>query len=73
MKYNSDINVLGSLPDWNLIPVFLNQDINDIRSNVGLQSVTAIKTDKSIRRFEKGLRFTGFRFIQRRIRPGIQR
>ena len=34
MKYNSDINVLGSLPDWNLIPVFLNQDINDIRSNV---------------------------------------
>ena len=55
MKYNSDINVLGSLPDWNLIPVFLNQDINDIRSNVGLQSVTAIKTDKSIRRFEKAI------------------
>ena len=62
MKYNSDINVLGSLPDWNLIPVFLNQDINDIRSNVGLQSVTAIKTDKSIRRFEKAITGTLIKF-----------
>jgi hypothetical protein len=62
MKYNSDINVLGSLPDWNLIPIFLNQDINDIRSNVGLQSVTAIKTDKSIRRFEKAITGTLIKF-----------
>jgi hypothetical protein len=62
MKYNSDINVLGSLPDWNLIPVFLNQHINAIRSNVGLQSITAIKTDKSIRRFEKAITGTLIKF-----------
>lgn len=62
MNYNSDINILGSLPDWNLIPIFLNQDINTIRSNVGLQSVTAIKTDKSIRRFEKAIKETLIKF-----------
>lgn len=62
MNYNSDINILGSLPDWNLIAVFLNQDINTIRSNVGLQSVTAIKTDKSIRRFEKAIKETLIKF-----------
>ena len=58
MQINSDINVLGSLPDWNLIKIFLSQDMNSISKNGGIHSFTAIKTDKSVKRFEKAIQAT---------------
>jgi hypothetical protein len=58
MQINSDINVLGSLPDWNLIKVFLSEDMNSIGKNGGIHSFTAIKTDKSVKRFEKAIKAT---------------
>ena len=39
MLINSDINILGGLPDWNLINVFLNENINTIRADVGLYCI----------------------------------
>ena len=62
MIINSDINVLGSLPDWNLINIFLKDSIGSLRLNGGLQSFTAIKTDKSIKRFEKAISGTLIKF-----------
>ena len=62
MLINSDINILGGLPDWNLINVFLNENINTIRADVGLNAVTAIKTDKSVKRFEKAITDTLLKF-----------
>ncbi|MDD4150294.1 MAG: DUF1819 family protein [Bacteroidales bacterium] len=62
MKINSDINVLGSLPDWNLINVFLTENMYSIRSNGGIQSYTTIKTDKSVKRFEKAIKETFLKF-----------
>jgi hypothetical protein len=58
MQINSDINVLGSLPDWNLIKVFLSEDMRSIGENGGINSYTAIKTDKSVKRFEKAIKAT---------------
>jgi hypothetical protein len=58
MQINTDINVLGSLPDWNLIKVFLDEDMRTITEKGGIQTVTAIKTDKSVRRFEKAIKTT---------------
>ena len=67
MIINSDINVLGSLPDWNLINVFLKQSISSIRLNGGLQSYTAIKTDKSVKRFEKAISVTLIKFCNAEV------
>ncbi len=55
MKINTDINILGSLPDWNLINVFLKDSIVNLRSSGGVNTYTAIKTDKSVKRFEKAI------------------
>lgn len=53
MKINSDINILGGLPDWNLINVFLEKGINSVQESVGIYSYTSIKTDKSVKRFQR--------------------
>lgn len=58
MIINSDINVLGSLPDWNLIKVFLSEDMYSINESGGIHTYTAIKTDKSVKRFEKAIKAT---------------
>jgi hypothetical protein len=58
VKINSDINVLGSLPDWNLIKVFLSEDMVSIKEKGGIHTYTAIKTDKSVKRFEKAIKAT---------------
>jgi hypothetical protein len=58
MRINSDINVLGSLPDWNLIKVFLSEDMHSIKEKGGIHTYTAIKTDKSVKRFEKAIKAT---------------
>lgn len=67
MKINSDINVLGSLPDLNLINVFLNETIGSMRQNGGLQSYTTIKTDKSVKRYESAISETILKFSNERI------
>lgn len=63
MKINSDINVLGSLPDLNLIKVFMNESMQSLNQNGGYHSYTSIKTDKSVKRFENAIKATllGFR------------
>jgi hypothetical protein len=58
VQINSDINVLGSLPDWNLIKVFLSEDMDSINKKGGIHTYTAIKTDKSVKRFEKAIKAT---------------
>jgi len=58
MQINSDINILGGLTDWDLIKVFLTEDNNSINEKGGVHTFTAIKTDKSVKRFEKAIRTT---------------
>lgn len=62
MIINTDINILGGLPDWKLIYVFLNEDLKSIRAAGGTRSVTTIKTDRSVMRFEKAITNTLLKF-----------
>jgi hypothetical protein len=67
MTINSDINVLGSLPDLNLISLFLNDSIESLNKNGGHRSYTAIKTDKSVQRFEKAITGTLLHFKNKEL------
>ena len=67
MTINSDINVLGSLPDLNLITLFLNDSIESLNKNGGHRSYTAIKTDKSVQRFEKAITGTLINFKNKQL------
>ncbi|QKG81080.1 BrxA family protein [Tenuifilum thalassicum] len=58
MKINTDINILGGLPDWSLIKYYY--DINyDHRSG---KEETTLKTEKSIRRFKRAIEETFLSF-----------
>ena len=67
MKINSDVNVLGSLPDLNLICLFMKDDTKSLNQNGGHRSYTAIKTDKSVKRFEKAITGTMLSFDNKEI------
>lgn len=67
MTINSDINVLGSLPDLNLITLFLNDSIESLNKNGGHRSYTAIKTDKSVQRFENAITGTLINFKNKEL------
>jgi hypothetical protein len=62
VKIDSSLNILGSLPDWNLVTVFLNASIGSMKKSGGIHTYTAIKTDKSVMRFEKAITGTLIRF-----------
>ncbi len=62
MKIDSSLNILGSLPDWNLVTLFLNASIGSMKKSGGIHTYTAIKTDKSVMRFEKAITGTLIRF-----------
>lgn len=62
MKINSDINILGGLPDFKLIGIFLEEENPDETIN----SFTQIKTEKSVKRFEKAIKSTFLNFGNRR-------
>ena len=58
MHINTDINILGGLPDWHLVEVFIKEDIRTIQNSVSFHSITHIKTHKSVKRFEKAIQTT---------------
>jgi hypothetical protein len=58
VNINSDINILGGLPDWNLIPIFQNNSSAILRKDGGANDYTAIKTHKAVRRFESAIKGT---------------
>jgi hypothetical protein len=58
MHINSDINIFGSLPVWNLIGVILSDEMVSMKEKDGIHTYTAIKTDKFVKRFEKSIKAT---------------
>lgn len=55
MNINSDINILGGLPDFNLITHFLFEVKGESGSLAGHHTFTSIKTDKAVKRFERAI------------------
>jgi len=62
MNINSDINALGGLPDFNLIPLFLDESIQSLNLKSGAHAYTSIKTNKSIKEFERVIKKSIFVF-----------
>lgn len=75
MKINTDLNILGGLPDWNLINVFLERKLSKTGKDDGVNSFTAIKTDKSVKRFQRAISSTMIKFcssdVEVLIRAGL--
>ncbi|MGG9959992.1 BrxA family protein [Ferruginibacter sp. SUN106] len=62
MEINSDINILGGLPDLSLISYFLGKDRSGLLLKEDHHTYTSIKTDKSVKRFEKAIFSTFLKF-----------
>lgn len=58
MKINTDINIIGSLPDYNLIRLFMDNSVDSLIKGGGHSAYTAIKTEKSVLRFERAINRT---------------
>lgn len=58
MKINTAINILGGLPDLNLINVFLEERSHEVHEPAHHYEYTAIKTHKSVKRFERAINET---------------
>jgi len=67
MKINSDINILGGLPDFNLMLQFLNNDVNSSLIEEPYQIYTSIKTDKSVQRFKIAINGTFLKFKNKNL------
>jgi len=67
MNITSDINILGGLSDFNLINVFLNENLKSLNQKGKHHSFTIIKTDKSVKRFEKAITNTLLNFLNKNI------
>lgn len=66
MKFNSAINVLGSVPDFNLVKdIYTREHPNIILPNFHI--LKNIKTDKSIKRFEKAISSTMLKFENKKL------
>lgn len=62
MDITTDINILGGLSDLNLIKLFLGDSVKSLNKGAGHHSYTAIKTEKSVKRFEKAIMNTLLHF-----------
>ena len=67
MNINSDINILGSLSDFNLIAVSLNEKAHSKNNNETYQAHTSIKTFKSYKRFVSVIKNTLLKFNNKNI------
>ena len=72
MVINTDINILGGLPDWDLVSTFLKESIHAMHLNGGLQAHSNIKTDKSIKRFERAITSTLLKFHNHEVEALIR-
>lgn len=62
MNINSDINVLGSIADYNLIVNYIRATENQDNSDSEFQSYSNIKTTRSFKRYERAINSTFLKF-----------
>jgi hypothetical protein len=73
MNINSDINVLGSLSDYNFVNLILSGTTENEKAEDIKQAYTNIKTIKSYKRFEKAINSTLNRFCNNEIESLIKK
>jgi hypothetical protein len=67
MIINSDINILGGLPDFNLIIQLFYHNRQSSQAIEGKNPITTIKTTKSLKRFKKSINGTLLYFRNEKI------
>lgn len=67
MVINTDINILGGLPDFDLVNHFLFRNKTESESQNEHFNYTSIKTDKSVKRFERAIIDTFLRFKSNKV------
>jgi hypothetical protein len=72
MKTNSDINVLGGLPDYNLIRIYIAGEADDKTSDQVQQQYTSIRTEKAFKRFIKSIDTSMNTFKTENLREMLQ-
>ena len=55
MDINTDINILGGMPDYNLIRIYIAGEAKDKSSSEVQHQYTTIKTEKAFKRFQKAI------------------
>lgn len=55
MEINTDINILGGIPDYNLIRVYIAGEAKDMSSDEIQHKYTSIKTEKAFKRFHRAI------------------
>lgn len=55
MDINSDINILGGVPDYNLIRIYIAGEAKDKSSDEIQREYTTIKTEKAFKRFQRAI------------------
>ena len=72
MDINSDINILGGVPDYNLIRVYIAGEASDKSSEEIQHEYTGIKTEKAFKRFQRAIDKSMNSFYSERLREMIQ-
>lgn len=55
MDVNTDINILGGMPDYNLIRIYIAGEAKDKSTSEVQLQYTNIKTEKAFKRFRKAI------------------
>lgn len=55
MKVNTDINILGGMPDYNLIRIYIAGEAKEKSTSEIQLQYTSIKTEKAFKRFQKAI------------------
>ena len=55
MDINTDINILGGMPDYNLIRIYIAGEAKDKSTSEVQLQYTNIKTEKAFKRFRKAI------------------
>jgi hypothetical protein len=67
MILNTTINILGGLPDWNLVIHLLAESRGGLEEPKNFQTYTFLKTTRSVERFERAIRETLIRFQREEV------
>ena len=72
MDINTDINILGGMPDYNLIRIYIAGEAKDKSTSEVQMQYTSIKTEKAFKRFRKAIDVSMNRFKNDNLKQMLQ-
>lgn len=72
MNINSDVNILGGMPDFNLIRIYIAGEAKDKSTSEIQMQYSSIKTEKAFKRFQKAIEKSMNTFKNEKIQQVIQ-